>query len=223
MRLILVRHGETEHNAGGFVQGRIDVPLNELGRRQAAALAAALRADPPAAVVASPLERARDTALAIAAPRGLPVTLDPDLAEMDVGALEGLSGPQMRERFPDILAAWAGPQGPSVQLAGGESLEQVQVRAWRVVERLYEQYAGATVVVATHNFVIGSIVCRAIGAPLTAFRRLRIGVASRTVIDILPDRTLLRCLGDLCHLEREGLRSAGPWEAPATGGRQRTR
>jgi probable phosphoglycerate mutase len=212
MRLILVRHGETAHNADGFVQGRADVPLNELGRRQAAALAECLRPHTPEVVVSSPLERARDTAEVIAAIHGLSVTIEPDLAEMDVGEMEGLSGPQMRERFPEFLARWAGPEGPATRMPGGESLEDVQARAWSVVERLGERYPEATVVAATHNFVIATLVCRAIGLPLAGFRRFRHGVASRTVIDIRPERVIVNALNDTCHLDTAGLRSAGPWE-----------
>lgn len=213
MRLILIRHGETAHNAGGFVQGRADVPLNDLGRRQAAALAGALHGEDLRAVYSSPLQRARDTAQAVAQGHDLTVVIEPDLVEMHVGALEGLSGAEMRAQYAEFMAAWAGPAGPTLPMPGGESLQEVQNRAWRVVERLRERHHDGAVVAASHNFVIATIVCRAVGVPLTAFRRLRHGVASRTVIDLQPDRTLVRCLNDTCHLERASLRSAGPWEA----------
>ncbi len=212
MRLILIRHGETVRNAEGLVQGRADVPLNDLGRRQAAALADALGGESLAAVYASPLQRARATAAAIAAPHGLPVIVEPDLAEMDVGEMEGLSGAQMRERFPEFLAVWAGPAGPSLSMPGGESLQDVQARAWAVIERLREHHAEATVAAVSHSFVIATIVCRAAGVPLSAFRRLRHEVASRTVLDCRPDRILIVHLNDTCHLDGHGLRSAGPWE-----------
>jgi broad specificity phosphatase PhoE len=212
MRLILIRHGETDHNADGMVQGRADIPLNDLGRRQAAALADSLRHTPVRAVYTSPLKRARETAAIVAAALDLPVTVEPDLIEMDVGRLEGLSGAQMRERFPEFLAVWAGPEGPDIPMPGGESLRQVQTRAWAVVERLREHHGDETVVAASHNFVIATIVCRAVGVPLSAFRRMRHGVASRTVIDVRPDRTQVVHLNDLCHLERAGLLSRGPWE-----------
>lgn len=212
MRLILVRHGETAHNADGMVQGRADVPLNDLGRRQAATLAGALRAEDVRAVFASPLQRGRDTATAIAAAHGLPVIIEPDLAEMDVGVMEGLTGAQMRERHPEFLVAWAGPAGPWLPMPGGESLQQVQERAWAVVERIRDHYREDLIVAVSHNFVIATVICRAIGAPLTAFRHLRHAVASRTLIDFRPDRTLILSLNDTCHLDRRDLRSAGPWE-----------
>ena len=212
MRLILIRHGETANNAGGVVQGRVDVPLNELGRRQAHALSLALRAEDVHAVVSSPLARARDTAAAIAAELGRTVTIEDDLAEMDVGEMEGLTGEQMRARHPEFLAVWASPAGPSLPMPGGESLQQVQDRAWATVERLRERYPDQTLVAVSHNFVISALACRAIRVPLAGFRRLRFNVASRTVIDFEPDRALVRHLNDTCHLDRAALRSAGPWE-----------
>ncbi|MBI2761387.1 MAG: histidine phosphatase family protein [Chloroflexi bacterium] len=215
MRLILVRHGETAHNAGGFVQGRADNPLNELGLRQAAAVAESLKNEDIRVVVASPLQRAYETAAAIAAEHGLTVQVEPDLAEMDVGEMDGLSSAQMRERYPEFLAQWAGPEGPSRRMPGGESLEEVQARGWAVIERLMAEHGRETVVAASHNFVIVSIICRAARIPLASFRRFRQGVAARTVIDIRPDRSLIITLNDNCHLDRLAIRSGGPWEAPA--------
>lgn len=214
MRLILARHGETAHNATGFVQGRADNPLNDLGRRQAAALAGALSGEALAAVIASPLSRAHETAGAIAARHQLDLIIESGLMEMDVGEMEGLNGAEMRERFPEFMRAWAGPEGPHRPMPGGESLAQVQERGWAVVERLCAAYADQTVVAVTHNFVLAGIVCRAIGVPLDAFRRFRHGVACRTVIDIAPDRTIIRRLNDACHLQGAELQSHGPWEGP---------
>lgn len=207
MRLILVRHGQTPHNADGLVQGRADIPLSELGRQQAAALAAALAGEAIAAIVSSPLRRARDTAAAIAASRGLIVSEEPDLIEMNVGVMEGLSGAEMRSRYPQVLRRWLEPGGTVVPLPGGESLAAVQERAWRAVSRLCQRYPNDTVVAVTHNFVIVSLVCQAIGLPLDGFRRFRIDVASRTTLEIGPERWLLLHLNDTCHLR--GLGSSG--------------
>lgn len=212
MRLILIRHGETANNASGLVQGRLDLPLNELGERQASAVAAFLAGEPLAHVACSPLQRARRTAELVAAPHGLMPELIPDLAEMDVGEMEGLSGPRMRERFPEFLAAWAGPSGPSLPMPGGESLEGVQARAWAVVEDLCDAWPDGTVAAVTHNFVLATVVCKALGLPLADFRRFRHSVAGRTVIDFRPDRTLILSLNDTCHLDTNGLLSAGVWE-----------
>lgn len=200
MRLILVRHGQTQHNADGLVQGQADIPLSDVGRRQAAALAAALADEPIQAIVSSPLRRAWDTAATIAAARGLTVSEEPDLIEMDVGHMEGLSGAEMRSRYPEALQRWLAPGGTAVPLPGGESLAAVQERAWRAVTRLRERFSDGTVVAVTHNFVIASIVCRVVGVPLDGFRRFRIEVASRTTVEVGAERWLLLHLNDVCHL-----------------------
>ncbi|MFN8557815.1 MAG: histidine phosphatase family protein [Dehalococcoidia bacterium] len=69
------------------------------------------------------------------------------------------------------------------------------------------------IVVASHNFVIGAVMCRAVNVPLYSFRRMRHGVASRSVIDFRSDRILVLKVNDTCHLDEDGLRSDGPWEA----------
>lgn len=217
MRLYLIRHGETERNAAGVVQGQADVPLSELGRQQAAVLAGALAGVDLAGVYCSPLERARETAAPIAATHHLPVTVEPGLIEMNVGGMEGLTSAEMRARYPEFLATWSGAGAAAAPMpGGGESLQQVQDRAWVVIEQIAAAHADDAVVVVSHNFVISSIVCRAIGAPLGDFRRLRYGVASQTIIDLRPDRALILHLNDTCRLDRAGLRSAGPWEGPLT-------
>jgi broad specificity phosphatase PhoE len=90
--LLLVRHGETDWNAEGRLQGHTDMPLNDLGRRQARALADELAGDGIEAVYSSDLARASETAEIVAERLGLPVGLDPDLREKDWGTWEGADG-----------------------------------------------------------------------------------------------------------------------------------
>jgi phosphoserine phosphatase len=213
VRLLLIRHAETGHNRDSRVQGQADIPLSELGERQAAALGEHLRAEPIAAVVASPLIRALETARAVARGHGLTVETDASLMEMHVGEMEGLSTAEMRARFPDFLAEWATERGPAMQMPGGESLLQVQERAWRVVERLRAVYEDATVALVSHNFVLGCLITRALHAPLHEFRRFRLSVAGVTTLRFRGDRTLLVQLNDTCHLARAGLPSTDPWAA----------
>jgi probable phosphoglycerate mutase len=218
MRLMLVRHAETGHNADSRVQGQADNPLSDLGVRQAAALGEHLRREPIAAVVASPLVRAAATAGAIATPHGLAVELEPALMEMNVGEMEGLSVTEMRSRFPDFLAEWVTERGPALRMPGGESLEEVQARAWRVVERLAEQYADETVVLVSHNFVLCCLITRALEMALHEFRRFRLSVCGVTTLRLRHERVVVVHLNDTCHLVRAGLPSTDPWPARAPGG-----
>ncbi|MFQ6019590.1 MAG: histidine phosphatase family protein, partial [Dehalococcoidia bacterium] len=157
MRLILVRHGETDANARRLALGRADVPLNARGRWQARRLAQALRRQPIAAVYSSPLARALDTARPIADGHGLTVVAEPGLIEMDIGEAEGLSFAEVRARFPEIQEGWASSDGPNQPMPGGERLLDVQARAWGAIERLCRRHREETVVAVSHNFVILSL------------------------------------------------------------------
>jgi broad specificity phosphatase PhoE len=205
MRLILVRHGETAHNAERVTLGREDVPLNERGRAQAQAVARALAANQRfgeiAAVYSSPLVRARDTAAAIAGCLGLAVRIEERLIEMDVGELEGHGYGELRERHPDFLRVWMSEDLADAVMPGGESLRQVQERAWPAVESLLERHADGTVVAVSHNFVILTLLCRTLDLPLARFRGLRNEVAAYSAIELTGTRRMVLTLNDRCHLD----------------------
>jgi broad specificity phosphatase PhoE len=132
--LLLVRHGETDWNAEGRLQGHTDRPLNEHGRRQARALAERLAGDDIAAVYASDLARARETAEILGAKLGLPVVLDAGLRERDWGNWEGLTGSE-RDRVEHA----------------GEPAEEHAERVLTAVRGIAERHPGARIVVVTHG------------------------------------------------------------------------
>lgn len=134
-RLLLVRHGETDWNADGRLQGQTDRPLSDFGRQQARRLADELAAEDFEAIYSSDLARARETAEIVGARVGLPVMLDPDLREKDWGTWEGLTAVE-RDR---------------VEFAG-ESTEAHQERILRALQRISERHPGdRSVLVVTHG------------------------------------------------------------------------
>src|SRR5512146_2658806 len=134
-KLLLVRHGATDWNADGRLQGQTDRPLSDFGRKQARGLADELAAEGFEAIYSSDLARARETAEIIGARLGLPVELDPDLREKDWGTWEGLTAVE-RDR---------------VEFAG-ESTEAHQERILRALERISERHPGdGNVLVVTHG------------------------------------------------------------------------
>lgn len=154
VRFTFVRHGESVANVSGRWQGQGDAPLSELGRAQAAAVAARLRAAVRFDhVVSSDLSRARDTALAL----GLPVDVDPALREIDVGAWEGKSQLEVASLFPDeVLHLRSGAE--HVKVGGGESWAEVHARIDRAVRALRERLDGAREVgVFSHGGVLSSL------------------------------------------------------------------
>jgi broad specificity phosphatase PhoE len=133
--LLLVRHGETDWNAEGRLQGHTDRPLNDHGRRQANALAERLAGEEPiAAIYASDLARARETAEIVGGRLGLPVVVDADLREKNWGNWEGLTG--------DERAA--------IEFVG-ESTDEHRERVMRAVRRIVERHPGQRIVVVTHG------------------------------------------------------------------------
>jgi len=162
VRLILVRHGETEWNAEGRYQGWTDVPLNETGKRQAVALGRRLAREDIHAIYASDLRRAWETAMIIAAPHGLPVRSERRLREIDFGIWEGLTYSEIKQRHPQILTAWeADPL--SVVLPGGESLGQVSTRIQATLKDIAQAHQDQTVLLVAHGGSLQVLLCLALG------------------------------------------------------------
>ncbi|HTE86319.1 MAG TPA: histidine phosphatase family protein [Dehalococcoidia bacterium] len=200
MKVILVRHCETDHNRVGRVQGQSDAPLNERGLAQAACLAQSLAGQSIQALYSSPLRRAVQTAEPIAAALGIEVRQSLSLMEIDAGEMDGLTGAEMRERFPAVMSAWlAGPDG-SVRLPGGESLDAVQARAWSFVESLRDQDGVQTAVCVTHYFVLLALIARAVRLPLSNISRLRQSLGSFSVVEFRNERVQVSKLNETCHL-----------------------
>ena len=200
MKLILVRHGQTESNRLGNIQGINEAPLTDVGRGQAEAAARALAADAPFALYCSPLLRAMQTARAIGGPSDTQPVEFAELIEMDIGKFEGLSGPQLRERFPDVMRVWDEDPASAV-MPGGESLYDVRARAWPAVRSLVDRHESETVVAVTHNFTIHTIVCAALDMPLNNFRKLRIDLGSITRLEVSGVRATLLSLNETLHLK----------------------
>ena len=202
MRLYLIRHGETDDNVGRMALGRRDVPLNDRGRAQARAIAEALRSrDGIAAVYASPLQRAVHTARPLAEALALEVRTDGRFIEMDIGEMDGLALVDARERYPDFMRRWLSEEVAEAEMPGGESLTQVQERAWPAVESLRNAHDGAEAVVVTHNFVLLTVLCRVLHLPLSRFRRLRHDLGALSLLDLTAERQSVLSINDRCHLE----------------------
>jgi broad specificity phosphatase PhoE/ribonuclease HI len=197
-RLVLVRHGATEHSAELRFSGRNDLPLNEVGSEQAARLAAASYGE-IAAVVSSPLRRAVQTAEAIAAPLGLQVDVVDDLVETDFGVWEGLTLAEAFEADRDLVRRWH--ESPDLAPPGGESFVAVGQRVEQARAALVAKYPESTVVVVTHVTPIKLLVCGALQAPAVALFRLHLDTASVSVVDYYADGNVsVRLVNDTSHL-----------------------
>lgn len=152
-RLVLVRHGQTDANAAGRFQGQQDVPLNRVGRSQAAAVAPRIAAMRPDRLVSSDLVRAEETARAIAAVSGLEVRTDPRLREIDVGEWQGLSVTEVAATCPWFAEKVAA--GEDVRRsATGETATEAGERVAGVLEELTARHPGETIVVVGHGLAL---------------------------------------------------------------------
>ena len=178
MKFYLLRHGETEWNKLGKFQGLTDVSLNDRGVAQARDSARAALSWDHGALYASSLKRTVQVAEEIRKLSGVPVVTDPGLRELSLGDLEGVSGAEMRAGWPEVYASWRNNPA-DVVMPNGESLTQLQERAWNVIleiERSHSQESG--VIIVSHNFTIRTIICAILDIPLYNFHRLSLGLGS---------------------------------------------
>ena len=183
MKLFLVRHGETEWNRSGKFLGQYDVPLNARGVSQARDVAKAAISWRPTALYSSPLARTMQVAERIGKTVGLTVTPDPGLMELDLGQVEGISGQQMRDEWPQLHQVWS-DSPETVAMPGGESLVQLENRAWASFSRVEQAHKdGDNIVIVSHNFAIRAICGKLLGIPLSHFHRTYLNLSSVCIFD----------------------------------------
>lgn len=200
MRLILVRHGESEWNRTGRYQGQEDAPLSDLGLRQADALANRLEHEHIDAIYTSPLQRARRTAEAIARyhPQ-VPFVEDPALYEIHHGAWQGLLASEVRERYPDLFEEWR-TFPTRCQMPGGESFSNILKRTLNLRERLCRLHSDGTVLLSTHDVVVKILIADALGMHMDRINRIWVTNASISVVEYTDELPFLVSLSEACHL-----------------------
>jgi broad specificity phosphatase PhoE len=152
LRLILVRHGQTDANLKRVLQGQSDGELNATGRQQAEALARHLKDFSIDHIFASPLRRAQDTAAAIARYHGLPVKTETLLREWNCGLLDGVPADVFRQKLQEFNGALS-----LFRPEGGETLTEVRQRAAEFLDQLTANYEGQTVLVTTHGDLMRAV------------------------------------------------------------------
>lgn len=190
--LILLRHGQTEANANGLLQGRIDLALDDTGRVQAQKCGAHIREQfPGARVIASPLLRARETASCIADS----FEVDDRFVELDYGDWDGVA---LTDVPQDEWARWR--VDPSFRPPGGESLVELDNRVRPALEELVDEARHGHVVVVSHVSPIKSAVTWALGVGPDATWRCHLDRASICRISIGPRGPSLTAMNETAHL-----------------------
>ncbi|PKN68907.1 MAG: histidine phosphatase family protein [Deltaproteobacteria bacterium HGW-Deltaproteobacteria-12] len=197
MQLILIRHGETIWNKEGRVQGTSDIELSAAGLDQARKLALSLKGCSIDAIHASPLKRAFQTAEIINTFHQKDIEVHSELTEMDQGDFEGLTFKELMAREKDFLRRWT-TDPVSVKMPQGESLAELQERAWQPIQKIIAGEKNALVV--SHNFTIAVILCRLRKISLAEFRNTCVDNASKTLISIRSGEAHLELINDVSHL-----------------------
>lgn len=208
MRLLLIRHAESQGNFERRLQGRREFPLTPKGIQQAEVLASRLAAEPPAAIYSSPIGRAIQTAEIIAAKLDVDVIPEPDLQEYDFGeAVSGCTWEEIRERHPEIIEAFRNdsPDFPDYPGEEGRALFQERVRS-ACIRITARHNVDTSVVVITHAGPITVLVCDALSRPYSRPIPMVLDNASITTIEVnngaAPHQPSMVVTGinDGCHI-----------------------
>jgi broad specificity phosphatase PhoE len=205
----LVRHGATDWNQAGRIQGQLDVPLNAEGRAQAQLVAQRLVSVAATALYSSDLLRAYETAQIIGQATGLAVIQKPGLREMHFGTWQGLTVQQIRERDPEIYAARR--ENPyEVPPPGGQTWQQFYQQAVRTLHDILQETDAQRLIVATHSGVCTVLGLEALGLGYTGKRTFGNANCAVHTIAIEGERWQAVALNDVSHLPPDASAKADP-------------
>jgi len=207
--MILVRHGQSTWNREHRIQGQLDPPLSDEGRRQAELLGRRLAGRRLAGFYASDLSRAVETAEAIAPGVDLKPEPTPGLREIFLGEWEGLRTEEIAKRFPNAWARW-GEEADWDLVPGGEGAARFEARVMATLDEILGRHSHGDVLVVTHGGVIQVALHRVIGRPSRGLFPFKIQNASISLIDVRDGRMVIGGSNDVGHLEPALVTEPGP-------------
>jgi probable phosphoglycerate mutase len=218
-RIIAIRHGETTWNVDTRIQGHLDIPLNETGRKQAERMALALADEPISAIYASDLTRAWETAQYLARIQGMEVTREEGLRERGFGDFEGKTFAEIAALLPEQSMRWR-KRDPEFAPKGGESLIALRSRVVATAERLAAAHPGGQIALVGHGGVMDVLYRAATRLDIQAPRTWELGNAAINRLLWTPEGFTLVGWADTQHLDDGTLDdSAFPGALPCGGAR----
>lgn len=199
-RIIAIRHGETTWNVDTRIQGHLDIPLNETGRKQAERMALALADEPITAIYASDLTRAWETAQYLGRIQGIEVTREEGLRERGFGDFEGKTFAEIEALLPDQSMRWR-KRDPEFAPAGGESLIDLRSRVVATAERLAAEHPGELIAMVGHGGVMDVLYRAATRLDIQAPRTWALGNAAINRLLWTPEGFTLVGWADTQHLD----------------------
>jgi probable phosphoglycerate mutase len=198
-RILLVRHGETDWNAAGRIQGHSDTPLNAAGRQQARQAAQRLAREPIRALYSSDLARAFETATIIGEPLGLTVVTSTRLRERRYGAWEGLTAAEIQVRYPEQFVMWRARSTDFVP-PQGETRSQLLTRALEELQTIARQHVSEVVVVVTHGGLCYVLINHILSSVDGDRREFTFGNASIHTLEVTGDQWSVISINETAHL-----------------------
>ena len=199
-KLFLVRHGNTRLNSTERFWGQTDVELGSDGIKQAETLRDRLATEKIDTVYASPLRRTMATAEIITSPHQLDVIPCAELSEINFGEIEGLTYPEIDRLYPELTKSWY-TKTQTFRYPGGESISEVNTRVKEFLRRLKEHTPEETILIVAHSGTLKMLVCNLLGLGLQHSRRIRIDLASLSIVETYPQVAILSLLNDVSHLK----------------------
>ncbi len=199
-RILLVRHGQTEWNRVERFRGRIDIPLNETGLRQAERAGRAVAERYPiSALYSSPLSRAMRTAEAIGRATDVPVQVLPALLDLSYGEWEGKSLEEVEVAYPEAYRLWL-TRPDRLRIPGGETLRHLRARLATAVEGIAAHHPTETVALVSHRMACKVLACHVLGIPNSGIWRVEVDTASLSLFERRETHWITWMLNDSCHL-----------------------
>lgn len=199
-KLYIVRHGETEWNTLGRIQGHTDVALSDHGRQQAAALARRLAGVAFDAAWCSDLSRARETAQIILGSRDAPLYATPQLREYHKGIFEGLTVREYAQRYPDLYQASLRNDLDFAPPSGGETIRQTSARMAQFTAQLLDQSPNDTALIVGHGGSLRAVIVALLSLPLEANWKFAMRNCALSLVYTYPDNAVLHLYNDTSHL-----------------------
>ena len=208
VEIILVRHGETDLNAGEIFRGLVDAELNDIGLQQAELLAEYLAGEKIDIIYSSPLKRAVKTAETIARHQALEVNVVQNLIDIDYGEWQGLPLIEIMEKYPELYRDWMDTP-EQVRIPGGECLEDVRARAMPFVEDAVMRCGEGKIAFVSHRVVNKVIICNLLGLGNAHFWNVKQDTCGITRFSCGDGRVVLTCHNDTSFLRSiEGIGKA---------------
>jgi len=201
VKIILIRHGETDWNKEQIFRGRIDVALNEVGLAQARSVQATLKDVQISAIYSSPLSRALETARVVGEGRNCEVKIEEGFIDINFGRWQGISHQKVKEEYKELYEMWLNkPQ--MVTFPEGESLEEVQRRSMKALEKVIKKHPEETLAIISHRVLNKVLLCSILGLELSHFWYIKQDTCALNRFEYKDDKYYLTLLNDTCHLKK---------------------